>query len=76
MIEAITTHRPRVELYDLVADPLEQDNLAGQPQHAACERALLGRLYHWMEATGDPLLQGPIASPAWQDAISLLRSAD
>ena len=75
MIEAITTHRPRVELYDLVADPLEQDNLAGQPQHAACERALLGRLYHWMEATGDPLLQGPIASPAWQDAIGLLRSA-
>ncbi len=75
MIEQIAAKRPRVELYDLVADPLEQDNLAGQPQHAACERALLERLYRWMEATGDPLLQGPIASNAWQEAISRLRSA-
>lgn len=75
MIEQITVHRPRVELYDLAVDPLEQDNLAGQPQHAALERTLLERLYLWMQATGDPLLQGPIASPAWQEAIGMLRCA-
>ncbi len=75
MIEEINARRPAVELYDLQTDPLERDNLAGQAQHQALERALLERLYRWMEGTGDPLLQGPIASPAWKEAIAELRSA-
>lgn len=75
MLAEITAHRPPVELYNLAADPLEQHNLAGQPRHAARERALLARLYHWMETTGDPLLQGPVASPAMRAALGRLRSA-
>ncbi len=75
MIEAISARRPPVELYDLQADPLEQDNLAGQAPHQALERALLERLYRWMEGTGDPLLQGPVASTAWEAAIAELRRA-
>lgn len=73
MIEAISARRPVIELYDLQADPLERDNLAGRPRHRDLEGALLERLYRWMERTGDPLLQGPVASPAWKAAIARLR---
>lgn len=75
MIDRIALHRPGVELYDLNADPLEQDNLAGQPQHSACEQELLQRLHRWMERSGDPLLQGPVPSPAWKAALERLRAA-
>ncbi|MGI5818611.1 MAG: sulfatase [Armatimonadota bacterium] len=50
--------RPREELYDLQADPWEQENLAGE---AGCEDLLCelsGRVDAWMEASGDPLLRG------------------
>jgi choline-sulfatase len=36
--------RPQLELYDLARDPGELENLAGRPEHAAVERALIGRL--------------------------------
>ncbi len=49
---------PPEELYDLVFDPNEANNIvASQPEIAAELRA---RLTRWMEETGDPLLHGPI----------------
>jgi hypothetical protein len=36
--------RPLLELFDLEADPDERTNLAGRPEHAALEAALLARL--------------------------------
>jgi N-acetylglucosamine-6-sulfatase len=38
------TGRPLIELFDLDADPDERTNLAGRPEHAALEAALLARL--------------------------------
>ena len=58
-----------VELYDLQADPLEQRNLAGGKEAAGVERELSDRLWRWMRETGDPLLNGPIASPRYRMAI-------
>jgi hypothetical protein len=63
-----STH-PDVELYDLRADPWETHNLAGRPEAAATERDLGARLWAWMAATGDPLLLGPVPSPAYRRAM-------
>jgi N-sulfoglucosamine sulfohydrolase len=64
--------RVPVELYDLGADPLEQRNLAGHDEFTEVERWLDGRLWSWMERTADPLLQGPIPSPAYQRTLDLM----
>ncbi len=55
--------RPRVELYDLLADPGEMRNLAERPQFADLREQLDGRLRAWMRATDDPLLDGPVPVP-------------
>jgi N-sulfoglucosamine sulfohydrolase len=58
-----------VELYDLEADPLEMQNLAGRPDVAAIEKELRDRLWQWMRETKDPLLDGPIPSPSYRSAM-------
>jgi N-sulfoglucosamine sulfohydrolase len=56
--------RPRVELYDLLADPGEMRNLAGDTSCAQLRTSLEERLERWMRETGDPLLDGPVPIPA------------
>jgi N-sulfoglucosamine sulfohydrolase len=51
---------PREELYDLVFDPAEANNLAADPAHAGVVAELRGRLDRWMRETNDPLLDGPV----------------
>lgn len=53
---AAFTHRPRVELYDLIADPAEVVNLADKPGHADRVRDMLADLHAWREKTADPWL--------------------
>ena len=45
--------RPAEELYDLAADPAEQNNLAENPEHAEIKRRLRGELEAWMKANDD-----------------------
>ena len=62
--------RPAIaELYDLDADPLEAVNLAGGEATREVERALSDHLWRWMEATADPLLNGPVPSPRYRAAM-------
>jgi N-sulfoglucosamine sulfohydrolase len=75
MIEETLGHHGHFELYDLKADPLERDNLAGEAGHAELERDLKQRLHAWMEETNDPLLRGPVASPFYYRTLTGLREA-
>ena len=64
--------RPRHELYDLVKDPHETTNLAGDPAYADVLADLEDRLMDELERTGDPRLVDdgrfyetpPMAAPA------------
>ncbi|MBI5281543.1 MAG: sulfatase [Candidatus Solibacter usitatus] len=55
---------PREQLYDLVFDPNETHNLAGDPGQAAALGQMRGCLDAWMRSTSDPLLQGSVPAPA------------
>jgi arylsulfatase A-like enzyme len=61
---------PAEQLYDLVFDPNEAANVAGDPAYAGVLAELRARLHEWMVATGDPLLAGWIA-PAPGTEINL-----
>jgi N-sulfoglucosamine sulfohydrolase len=52
------------ELYDLVFDPNERDNLAQNPTYADTLSDMRSRLDRWMERTDDPLLAGKVEAPS------------
>ena len=54
----------REQLYDLVFDPGEQRNLAGDARSVGALREMRGRLDQWMKRTDDPLLKGRVPAPA------------
>jgi arylsulfatase A-like enzyme len=56
--------RPREELYDVILDPGEMRNLAGDAAFADVRADLDARLHAWMRDTADPLLDGPVPPPA------------
>jgi uncharacterized sulfatase len=49
----LATTRPAEELYDLLADPYEIENLAGDPRYAADVERLRNALEQWQQAYGD-----------------------
>ncbi|MCL1909959.1 MAG: sulfatase-like hydrolase/transferase [Kiritimatiellaeota bacterium] len=51
------------QLYDLVLDPMERDNLAAKPGHAETLRDMRVLLDTWMRETDHPLLRGPVPLP-------------
>ena len=55
--------QPKEQLYDLIFDPSEHNNLIASPQHTAIVTEMRGRLDAWMKRTDDPLLKGPIQAP-------------
>ena len=54
---------PQEELYDLIFDPTEQNNLCAEANSASALREMRGRLERWMTRTNDPLLKGPVPAP-------------
>jgi N-sulfoglucosamine sulfohydrolase len=47
-------HRPRFELYDLVADPWETNNVASDSSRREVLERLKGKLREWQKETVDP----------------------
>jgi arylsulfatase A-like enzyme len=63
LAHGLERRRPDAEqLYDLVFDPNEADNIVEREPAIAAE--LRERLTRWMRETGDPLLHGPVAPAA------------
>lgn len=58
---------PAEQLYDLMLDPNEANNLAGDPAHADVLDGLRSRLDAWMVLTDDPLLAGHVDPPPGVD---------
>jgi arylsulfatase A-like enzyme len=54
---------PREELFDLVFDPKEERNLAGDPECGAVLEEMRRRLAAHLEATDDPIRHGHVALP-------------
>jgi len=50
-------------LYDLLFDPNERNNLAGNPSHRSTLEEMRRRMDAWMRSTNDPLLRGPVKAP-------------
>jgi N-sulfoglucosamine sulfohydrolase len=57
------------ELYDLVFDPMEHNNLADQPRAHDALSEMRGRLDAWMQRTDDPILRGPVPLPPGGHAV-------
>ena len=55
---------PHEQLYDLVFDPNESMNLAGDGSAPAALDEVRGLLERWMAETDDPLLRGPVDPPS------------
>ena len=53
----------REQLYDLVFDPNEAHNIAGDPSVGQVLAEMRERLEQWMHGTDDPLLAGPVPAP-------------
>ncbi|HEV2122592.1 MAG TPA: sulfatase [Chloroflexota bacterium] len=51
------------QLYDLIFDPVERNNLADDPRYSGVLEEMRERLLGWMRATDDPLLDGPVPVP-------------
>jgi N-sulfoglucosamine sulfohydrolase len=58
---------PKEQLYDLLFDPNEANNLLGDQSYAATLEDLRGRLEAWMRETDDPLLAGHVDPPPGVD---------
>jgi hypothetical protein len=56
------------ELFDLEVDPHEQQDLSGDPAYATVCKEMRARLVAGMRETGDPLLEGPVASPFYHES--------
>jgi len=54
---------PQEELYDLVFDPTEHQNLAPDRAYRSVLDEMRQRLSRWMTVTDDPLLRGPVQAP-------------
>ena len=59
----VTRGAPIQELYDVLADPHETHNLAGDSAHSQVQQQLASALADWMHQSNDPILAGPIPDP-------------
>ncbi len=52
------------QLYDLIFDPNEANNVVNEPSVQPILSKMRTKLHNWMSETNDPLLDGPVAAPS------------
>ncbi len=60
MTELIKKPRPDEELYHLISDPTEMNNLCSNSEYKSIKETLKVKLFRWLKETNDPILQGKI----------------
>jgi hypothetical protein len=65
----MAARKPEEELYDVLADPHEVNNLASSPQHQHILRDLRSKVDQWIEAVND---QGRIPEPSTPEGMDQL----
>lgn len=68
-------HRPFVQLFDIIRDPDELEDIGGLRENAAIIKELSGKLYAWMKAVGDPVLKGAVQSPYYRQSMEDFKKA-
>jgi N-sulfoglucosamine sulfohydrolase len=61
--------RPFAQLFDIVADPHELNDIGGNPENAPIVKELSRKLRIWMETVGDPLLKGALQTPYYRQSM-------
>lgn len=59
----IQQYAPQEELYDVVNDPYEKNNLIDEPEYSKVLEALRSKLVDFMKRTNDPILFGDVKEP-------------
>jgi arylsulfatase A-like enzyme len=66
---------PFEELYDLQKDPNEFNDVAGDPAYDETRHDLNGRLWAFLERVNDPVLNGPMPHPYYEQSMARFRDA-
>jgi N-sulfoglucosamine sulfohydrolase len=61
--------RPFAQLYNIINDPFELDDLGKGEAFQTVKKELSDELLNWMKEVDDPLLQGPLQTPYYEKAI-------
>lgn len=69
-------YHPPFELYDLVADPWEQRDIAADPANQGVLESLRAQLLRHMQDTRDPILQGAVTSPLHRRSQAWLQTGN
>jgi hypothetical protein len=60
-------------LFDVLKDPDQFNDIAGEKENATIVKSLSKKLYNWMVSVDDPLLKEPLRTPYYERSIEAFR---